>query len=74
MKRTRKPHIFPTGWSKWNGNCYILVGGEDSSARQNFDYAASQCRSMDSRAHLASIHSVQGSYSIEKYFGLTLEF
>ena len=43
------------------------MGGEDSGARQTFDYAASQCRSMDSRAHLASIHSVQENAFVLSY-------
>ena len=43
------------------------MGGEDSSARQSQDIAAAQCRGMDSRAHLASIHSVQENAYVLSY-------
>ena len=53
---------FTKGWSKWNGQCYLLVGGEVSDDRKDQATAASTCRSMentDSRSHLVSIHSVK---------------
>ena len=51
------------GWYKWNGQCYLLVGGEVSDDRKDQATAASNCRTMDntdSRSHLVSIHSVKG--------------
>jgi hypothetical protein len=51
----------PDGYSKFNGHCYMLRGGYDTWDRYTFDLAASQCRSHDSRTHLASVHNIYES-------------
>ena len=66
------PH-FLTGWSKWNGHCYILIGGDDADARRpilSYDgtgTAGAQCRSMHSKSHLVSIHSLQENSFVTSY-------